>query len=59
MATHKDIAARVCMCIYIKILKLQVASRVCCACYLLHAGFVLGLFFDPEDVGEIFFRNVG
>jgi hypothetical protein len=26
-------------------------------CYLLHAGFVLGLFFDPED-GGMFLGNV-
>jgi hypothetical protein len=26
-------------------------------CY--HAGFLLGLFFDPEDGGDIFFQNVG
>jgi hypothetical protein len=24
-----------------------------------HAGFVLGLFFDPEDEGDMFLRNVG
>jgi hypothetical protein len=24
-----------------------------------HAGFSLGLFFDPEDGGDMFFRNVG
>jgi hypothetical protein len=24
-----------------------------------HAGFFLGLFFDPEDGGDIFLRNVG
>jgi hypothetical protein len=24
-----------------------------------HAGFLLGLFFDPEDGGYIFLRNVG
>jgi hypothetical protein len=29
------------------------------ACYLLHAGFLLVLFVDPEDGGDIFFRNVG
>jgi hypothetical protein len=29
------------------------------ACYLLHAGFLFGLFFDPEDEGDMFLRNVG
>jgi hypothetical protein len=29
------------------------------ACYLLHAGFLLGLFFDAEDGGATFLRNVG
>jgi hypothetical protein len=24
-----------------------------------HAGFLLGLFFDPEDSGELFHRNAG
>jgi hypothetical protein len=24
-----------------------------------HAGFLLGLFFDPEDRGNMFLRNVG
>jgi hypothetical protein len=24
------------------------------ACFLLHAGFLLGLFFDPEDGGDMF-----
>jgi hypothetical protein len=28
-------------------------------CYLLHAGFLLGLFFDPKDGGNMFLRNVG
>jgi hypothetical protein len=27
--------------------------------YLLHAGFLLGLFFDPEDSGDMFLRNIG
>jgi hypothetical protein len=24
-----------------------------------HAGFLLGLFFDPEDSGDVFLPNVG
>jgi hypothetical protein len=35
----------------------QVANRSSCFCYLLHAGFFLGLLFDPE--GEMFLRNDG
>jgi hypothetical protein len=27
--------------------------------YLLYAGFMLGLFYEPEDGGDIFLRNVG
>jgi hypothetical protein len=30
----------------------------CSACYLLRAGFFLGLFFDPKDGGEMFLGNV-
>jgi hypothetical protein len=29
------------------------------SCYLLHAGFLIRLFFDPENVGDMFLRNVG
>jgi hypothetical protein len=32
----------------------QVASN-----HLLHAGFLLGLLFDPEDGGDILVENVG
>jgi hypothetical protein len=28
-------------------------------CYLLHASFLGGLFFVPQDVGELFLSNVG
>jgi hypothetical protein len=28
------------------------------ACYLLHTDFLVGLVFDPEDVGDMFLRNV-
>jgi hypothetical protein len=28
------------------------------ACHLLHAGYFFGLFFDPEDGSEMFFRNI-
>jgi hypothetical protein len=29
------------------------------ACCLLHAGLLLGLYFDPENGGDMFLRNVG
>jgi hypothetical protein len=29
------------------------------ASYILHAGFMYGLFFDPEDGSDMFLRNVG
>jgi hypothetical protein len=28
------------------------------SCYLLHAGFLLEWFYNPEDGGDIFFRNI-
>jgi hypothetical protein len=28
------------------------------ACHLFQAGVLFGLFFDPENVGDIFLRNV-
>jgi hypothetical protein len=30
-----------------------------CASYLLHAGFLIGVFFGLEDGGDMFFQNVG
>jgi hypothetical protein len=33
--------------------------RVGASCYLLPAGFLLGLFFDLEDGGDMFLQNVG
>jgi hypothetical protein len=44
---------------------LQSLERVKCnvatgsACCLLHAGFLLGLFFDHEDGGDTFLQNLG
>jgi hypothetical protein len=32
--------------------------RISSACYLLHDCFLPGLFYDPEDGGNIFLRNV-
>jgi hypothetical protein len=28
-------------------------------CYMIHANFLPGLIFDPEDAGQVFLRNVG
>jgi hypothetical protein len=33
-------------------------QRISQTCYLLHAGFLLGLCFSPEDAGNMFFQNV-
>jgi hypothetical protein len=37
----------------------ETCSNVGSACHLLHAGFSLGLFFDPDDGGDMFLRNIG
>jgi hypothetical protein len=37
----------------------QRSYRQCSACYMLHTGFLPGLFFDPEDGDDVFFRTVG
>jgi hypothetical protein len=36
----------------------EASSKQTCACYLLHAGFLLGLLFGPEDGSYTFFRSV-
>jgi hypothetical protein len=36
----------------------EAGSKHLSLCYLLHVGFLLGLFYDTEDGGEMFFRNV-
>jgi hypothetical protein len=38
---------------------LKINRRFGGTCRLFHAGFLLGLFFDPEDEGDVFLRNVG
>jgi hypothetical protein len=42
-------------------MKQAACSALLCkqACYLLHAGFLLGLFFDREDGGNMFLQNAG
>jgi hypothetical protein len=36
------------------------SEEICFAtCYLLYAGFLLEAFFDREDGGDVFLRNVG
>jgi hypothetical protein len=37
----------------------RIIGRLAPACYLLHADFLLGLFFDSEDGSDMFLRNVG
>jgi hypothetical protein len=38
---------------------LKSMARNITACYLLHAGFLLGLLFDPEDGGDMNLRIIG
>jgi hypothetical protein len=33
-------------------------SRCCSVCHLLHSGFLLGLFFDPENGSDMLLRNI-
>jgi hypothetical protein len=40
-------------------MKSYIFQDVFAACYLLHAGFWLGLSFDPEVGGDMFLRNFG
>jgi hypothetical protein len=37
----------------------EAGSEQSSVCYMLHAGFLLGLFFDPEDGSDMFLRKVG
>jgi hypothetical protein len=37
--------------------RISKARALLATCF--HAGFLLGLFFDPEDGGDMFLRNVG
>jgi hypothetical protein len=37
---------------------LSILLKQTSAFYLLHAGFLLGLFFDPEDEGNMFLWNI-
>jgi hypothetical protein len=38
--------------------RVRLILRVPFACYLFHAGFLLGIYFDPKNRGDIFPRNV-
>jgi hypothetical protein len=38
---------------------LKINRRLTLLVICFHAGFLLGLFFDPEDGSDMFFRNVG
>jgi hypothetical protein len=45
--------------IYVKLSSIFWDIMQCSACYPLHVGFWLGLFFDSEDGGGIFLRIIG
>jgi hypothetical protein len=36
----------------------EAGSKNIHACYMLHAGFLLALFFDPDDGGDTFLGNI-
>jgi hypothetical protein len=38
--------------------KQEVSTKQRSTCYLHHVGLLHGLFFEPEDVGDMFIRNV-
>jgi hypothetical protein len=37
----------------------QAGRKHSSACYPLHVGFLFGIFLEPEDGGDTFFRNAG
>jgi hypothetical protein len=48
-----------CQAVGFEVLTAVVMKSSVSACYLLHAGFMFGLFFDPEDGGDMFLQNAG
>jgi hypothetical protein len=42
---------------FIKLKNKLKQSAMLATCF--HAGFLLDLFFDPEDLGDMFLRNIG
>jgi hypothetical protein len=44
-------------CIQLKVNRRYGGTVLLAICF--HAGFLLGLFFEPEDRGNMFLRNVG
>jgi hypothetical protein len=37
----------------------KIRAKIFSSCHLLHDGFLLGLFYDPEDRGDMFPQNIG